>query len=87
VLGVRLKTWRFPDGLRTTIPAWYEFIEQLTAAVNHRADEKKATAPRASTKRQSLVEAEIEAVRASIGRKTTNPGRGTDHGNPAAEPR
>jgi hypothetical protein len=79
VLGIRLKTWRFPDGIRTTIPAWYEFIERLTAAVSRHADEQTVTAPRSSTKRQSLVEAEIEEVRASLGRKAARTGRGPGH--------
>jgi hypothetical protein len=79
VLGIRLKTWRFPDGLRTTISAWYEFIEQLTAAVNRHPDERKVPPTRASAKRQNLIEMEIEKVRALIGRKATRTGGETDH--------
>jgi hypothetical protein len=86
VRGIRLKTWRFPDGLRTTIPAWYEFIERLTGAMSRQAEEKKVTTTRAATRRQSLVEAEIEEVRASIGRKATRTGRDTDHESPARGP-
>src|SRR5947209_7716283 len=74
VLGIRLKTVRFPEGLRATIRAWYEFVEQLTAAASRHPDQTKTT-HRPSTKRQSSVEAEIEAVRASIGRKSAGTGR------------
>jgi hypothetical protein len=87
VRGIRLRTWRFPDGLYTTLLAWYDFIERLTAAVNCHADEKKVRADRASTKRQGMVEAEIEEVRASIGRKATPAGRRGAQGHSATAPR
>ena len=47
-------------------------IEQLTAAAGRRPGAKK-TAARASAKRQSSVEAEIDVIRTSIRRKTTAP--------------
>jgi hypothetical protein len=72
VLGVHLKTWRFPDAVYTTLEAWYEFIDQLTAAFGPPLDGKKSL-PSAAAKRQSSVEAEIEKLRTSIRRK---PGRG-----------
>ncbi len=84
VQGVRLKTWRFPDGLRTTISAWYEFIEQLTAVAGRHLPEQQKTAPRASVKRQNAVEAEIEAVRASIGRKALSSKKETTVPQPGA---
>ena len=80
MLGIYLKTWRFPDGVYTTLAAWYEFIEQLTAAAGRRPGAKK-TAARASTKRQSSVEAEIDVIRTSIRRKTTRTGQKTAHAN------
>ena len=71
MLGIYLKTWRFPDGVYTTL-ARGRVIEQLTAAAGRRPGAKKR-ATRASTKRQSSVEAEIDVIRTSIRRKTTPP--------------
>jgi hypothetical protein len=85
VRGIRLKTWRFPEGLRTTMRAWYEFVERLTAAASHHPEVKSARSDRAGTKRQNLVEAEIEEVRASIGRKTVKTEK-ANHGLAPAPP-
>lgn len=81
IAGVRLRTWRFPDGLHTTLSAWYEFIEQLTAvSIGHATP--RNTGRRAARKQQSSVEAEIEAVRASIGRRTASAEKATGQSTP-----
>lgn len=71
--GVRLETWRLPDGLYTSLAAWDRFVEHLTKTSGYRPP----TAPQAPTpghtRRQREVEAEIEAVRASFRKKHTSP--------------
>jgi hypothetical protein len=68
VRGIKLEVRQLPDGLYTTMLAWERFIGRLTAA---RCGSSVGTSPppRTQTKRQSAVEKEIEAVRASLRQK------------------
>ncbi|MHB1422840.1 MAG: DUF1580 domain-containing protein [Gemmataceae bacterium] len=75
VRGIRLRTWQFPDGVYTTLSAWYAFIEELSSVKRPRPGMSPSASPRASAKRQSSVEAEIEALRGSLGRKAATAGR------------
>ncbi|MBI2808657.1 MAG: hypothetical protein HYX68_27020 [Planctomycetes bacterium] len=70
VAGVRLEVWRLPDGWYSSREAWDRFVEQLTAARRTGPSTPRVLSPTAA-KRQNSVEAEIEAVRASIGRQAT----------------
>ncbi len=87
VRGIRLEAWRLPDGWYSSPSAWARFVERLTAALRAAPALPRNLPTRSSTNRQSAVEAEIEAVRASIGRKAASGGREDLQASAALKPR
>lgn len=71
VAGVRLEAWRLPDGWYSSREAWARFVERITVACRGTPQPTRVQSS-APAKRQSSVEAEIEAVRASIGRRAAS---------------
>jgi hypothetical protein len=67
--GVLLKSWQLPDGLYTTLQAWHQFIEALTASSSVRRQQPAMCAtPRSDNSRHARVEAEIRRIRSEIRR-------------------
>jgi hypothetical protein len=71
VRGIKLEAWRLPDGWYSSRDAWARFVERLTVAGRGTPPSPRARCA-APARRQSAVEAEIEAVRASIGRRAAS---------------
>jgi hypothetical protein len=69
VRGIRLEAEQLPDGLYTSVEAWHRFVQGLTVARFPGTIPPTGTANRAEGKKQWAVEAEIEAVRATLRRK------------------
>jgi hypothetical protein len=68
VRGIKLEFEQHPDGRRTSLEAYQRFVERLTAKCQTRTPVEIAPS-RGHIKRQTAVEQEIQALRASLGRK------------------
>jgi hypothetical protein len=71
--GVRLETQQLPDGLYTTLASWRRFLRRLTAARASKTAPLPASTTRQQRRRQSSVEVQIEAARASIRKRAAQP--------------
>ena len=81
VRGVRLDSQQLPDGKYTTLAAWTQFVQRLTARHSQNPVPRPAASPHVRSKRQHTVEAEIDHLRATLRRKGSvdgdmNPPRG-----------
>jgi hypothetical protein len=79
VRGIYLEAIRNPDGWYSSVQAWYRFVARLTAASQQAAAIPNPSS-RKEAKRQSVVEAEIDRVRARLGKKPL--GEATDERRP-----
>jgi hypothetical protein len=68
VRGVHLQAWKLPDGWYTTLDAYHDFIRRLTEVCTT-PNQHASPPPLAQPKPQLQLEAEIEAVRASLRKK------------------
>lgn len=68
VRGIKLDFEQHPDGRRTSLEAYQRFVERLTAECQTRTP-VEITPSRHHIKQQTVVEKEIEVLRASLRRK------------------
>jgi hypothetical protein len=66
--GVRLETWVYPEGRKSSLAAFKRFVERLTRAADDQAPLPNQTS-RQKAQHQLHVESEIVRVRSSIRRK------------------